>query len=306
MTAPAAVRNAFQDFYFSTMLPQLDVIFDSSLERHPDRRPELLNMDSVEGSITQFTEVHDLPLFTQVSEGQDFTFSSQKQGASKTLTVLKFGLGFSISQEMIEDGKFNFVADAVRKLGESGRESQEVSAMNMFNNGFGSETTADTLSIFNTAHTLPGGTTFSNRAATDVDLSQSSLQQGLIDFKKNFVGDTGIIKFMQPMVLLVPTELEFTAEELTKSLQKPGSADNDINVIQRRGLRVVSSPHLTDTDAWFLISSPDKQGIRVAVRKPLQTQSDSVFINDSVRYKSSYREIIGADHPYGLYGTSGG
>lgn len=305
MSSPSVSRSQFSDFFFDTMLPAMDVIFDSSLERHPDRRPSLFKMDSTDSSISQFTEIHDLPQFAQVSEGEDFTMSGQNQGASKTLTVLKYGLGFSITREMIEDGKFGFVGDGVRKLGESARETQEVSGMNMLNNGFGTETTADGLSIFNASHTLPTGLTFSNTPATASDLSQASLQQGLIDFKKNFIGDTGIKKFMTPVHLVVPTESEFLAEELTKSIQKPGSADNDINALKNRNLTIVSSPHITDTDSWYLMASPDKQGIRVVTRKGISTESEPVFINQSVQYISSYREVLGADHPYGLYGAAG-
>lgn len=306
--SPSAFRANYDDLFTSSALPVLELLFDNEFSRHPSLRSSLFNVRSTDRDIWQSSELHDLPFFNQMSEGEDYDFVSQKQGSNKTFVVQKFGLGVSFSEELIRDGKFDQVAMSIRKLANSGAETQEVDAMNLFNNGFASETSWDGRPIFDLAHTLPSGGTFRNELAVAADLSPSSLETALIDFEKQFVGDGGEIKNIRPRVLLVPTELKRTALEITGSALKADTADNNMNPFLQDGLRVVSSPHLTDSDAWFLLAMPEDTGLQIIQRQAMQTKAagpDVGFFNDSIFYKASYREEIGATHPYGVYGSPG-
>lgn len=306
--APVFRRDQYSDLYGANMLPVLEELFRSELEQHPSRRQELFKIVKTERDIWQSSEIHDLDLFSQVSEGQEYSFVRGKQGASKTLVPVKFGLGFSISEEAVDDGKFDMIADHVKKLAKSARESQEISAMNVFNNGFSSVTTADGLSLFNAAHTLPSGGTFRNVLATAADLSVSSLETMLTQFETQFVGDSGIIYRIMPKALLVHPANKRLAKELIGSDLKPDTAENNMNSFKEEGLRVISSPHLTDEDAWFMLAAPMETGLRIIQRKDIETMAagkDAGFLNDSILYKSRYREVVGATHGYGVFGTAG-
>lgn len=306
--SPVAVRNQYGDLYGSSMLPVLEELFVSEMARHPSRREQLFKVVPWDRDIWQSSELHDLPLFDQVSEGAEYSFRRSKQGANKTLVVNKFGLGFSVSEEMVDDGKFDLIGDMARKLAKSGMESQEIQAMNIFNNGFSTETTADGVALFSTAHTLPSGGTYRNKLSTDADLSESALQQAMSDFETQFVGDSGIIYNVRPRVLLVHPDNKRYAQELVGSDGKPDTADNNMNSLKGDGLIVVSSPHLTDPDAWFLQAAPAETGLRIIQRKPLETKAagpDVGFVTDSILYKARYREKIGAIHGFGVFGSSG-
>ena len=57
--------------------------------------------------------------------------------------------------------------------------------------------------------------------------------------------------------MIIPKELQFTAERLMKSPKRTATADNDINAIASMGMvpegyRV--NNFLTDTDAFFLLT----------------------------------------------------
>jgi phage major head subunit gpT-like protein len=302
------LRNNYSDLFGSGMLPVLEEMFWSEIDMHPGVRDRVFKTVSTDRDIWQYSEMHDMPLFQQVEESQDYTFRRPLAGVNKTLTISKYGLGFNISEEAVDDGKFDFISDAVKKLARSAKESQEISGMNIFNNGFASGTSADGQYIFDTDHSLPSGLTFRNRPSTHVDLSASSLESALIDFETQQIGDSGIIYNIKPKVLLVPSALKRYAMELIGSDLKADTADNNMNSLKSDGLTVISSPHLTDTDAWFLLASPEQTGFRIVNRKPLSTKAsgqDIGFINDSIYYKSSYREALGVTHAYGIYGTAG-
>ena len=307
MSAPSTVRGNYSDLFGAGMLPVLEEIFKSELALWPSVRSQLFKTVSSDRDIWQATEVHDMPLFSQVAEGEAYSYSKTRQGASKTLTILKYGLGLSISEEAINDGKFDLVADAVRKMAESAQESQEVSGMNIFNNGFVTtgETASDGLALFSTAHTLPSGGTFRNRLSSATDLSQSALSTALEDFSTQFVGDSGIIKRIQPRILLVaPANFRY-AKELIGSDLKPDTANNNMNAFKEDGIRVVQSPHLTDTDSWYLLADPAQTGLRIVNRQGIRTKSKEVFDTDSIKYKCSYREKVSCTHGYGVFGALG-
>lgn len=308
MSSPVFLRANYSDLFGSSMLPALEELFRYELEQHASKREMLFKVVPTERDIWQTTDLHDMPLFAEVPEGTDYTFSRPRQGANKTLTVVKYGLGFSISEEAVDDGKFDFIADAVRKMAKSAKESQEISAMNILNNGFSTATVNDGLSLFNTAHTLPSGLTFRNRPSSEVDLSVSSLESALVDFETQFIGDSGIIYAPKPKFLVVHPTLKRYAMELIGSDLKADVMDNNMNSLKQDGLMVLSSPHISDVDSWFLIADPMDNGLRIVSRKPIETKAaggDAGFVNDSILYKSRYREIVAAIRPHGVWGTTG-
>jgi phage major head subunit gpT-like protein len=308
MSTPLILRGNYSDLFSSSALPALEEMFRHELTLHPMIREQLCRVVSTDKDIYQSSEMGDLQNFVEVAEGTDYSFVAPRQGANKTFVIKKFGLGFTISEEAIEDGKFDFIASAVKMLAESALETQEISAMNLLNNGFSSVTTRDGLSLFNTAHTLPSGLTYRNRPSTHVDLSQSSLDAALVDFETQFIRDSGKIINMQPTMLVVPPSLKRYAMELVGSDLKPDTSDNNMNSIKPDGLRVVSSPRLTDSDAWFLMAPPEKNGLRIIKRKGIETKAagpDAGFVNDSIMYKARYREEVGALDAHGAWGTAG-
>ncbi len=308
MYGPAFLKQNFPDLYGSAQLPVLEWLFRHELPMHSGIRGQLANTKSHDRDIWQMSSTHDLDMIPQVEEGEDYSFVTTKAGANKTLTVNKYGLGVSISEEAISDGKFDELADLIKKLARSAQESREVAFVNLFNNAFSSETTPDGLSVLNSAHTFPSGRTMSNVLSVASDLSESSLQQARYSFSTVFVGDTGIIYSLTPKVLLVHPANEAYAEELVGSSLKPDSQDNNINSLLRHGIRVMSSPHLTDEDAWFLMADKSEVGCVVIEREGIKTIAGGPsvgFMNDSIMYKTRYRETMGWTHAYGIIGSAG-
>lgn len=310
MAVPSFLRTSDSDIFGSSMLPVLEELFYTEFTQRPQQREMLFRVVNTDRDIWQYSELHDMPTFSSVAEGSDYSFSSPKKGNNKTITPVKYGLGYSISEEAVDDGKFDLIADAMRKMGESARESQEQAAMNILNNGFSSQTTPDGQALFASSHTTPSGNiTFRNTLATNADLSYTALQTAIQDFGKQFRGDSGIYKQIRPKFLVVPDEMRLYAQELVGSDGKADSADNNMNSLKGEGLQVVSSPRLTSAIGWFILSDPRDHGLRLIKRKALETKAaapDSVgFLNDAILYKARYREQLDCVHAYGAFGVQG-
>jgi hypothetical protein len=107
--------------------------------------------------------------------------------------------------------------------------------------------------------------------------------------------------------LIVPKELQFTAERLMKTPLRVGTADNDINAIKNMGMipegyRV--NHFLTDTDAYFIMTDAPN-GLKHFVRSPIKTAIEGDFDTGNVRFKARERYVFGFSDPRGIFGSPG-
>lgn len=124
----------------------------------------------------------------------------------------------------------------------------------------------DGLPWFDTAHVPkhgPSGTTYSNHF-TGTSLTYDNLQTVLNTHEHTNAYDERGQEILNPAdTLLVPHGLRFTAENILSSMQKPGSANNDANVVRDR-LQIVPWRYLSDaasSAAWWV--GRRGKGIRV-------------------------------------------
>ena len=200
------------------------------------------------------TGVGDIP---EKPEGQPFTTDIIQKGYDREVLHTEFGNMFEVTMTALEDDKTDILASHAKWFMFAARVVQEKRAHLLFNNGFTTETSPDGQAIFATAHPLKGGGTARNRPATDADLSWNALHQAIIDWNTDQKFEAG--QFIMPtedLTLFVPPHLLLTADRIINSKQLPGVADNDRNSLNALfNIKVVSSPYLTDTDAWFLLSN---------------------------------------------------
>jgi len=112
---------------------------------------------------------------------------------------------------------------------------------------------------------------------------------------------------VQARKLVIPKELQFTAERLMKSTLRTATADNDINAIRSMGMvpeGYAVNHFLTDTDAWFLMTDAPN-GLKMFNRAGIKTAFEGDFDTGNVRYKARERYSFGWSDPRGIYGSSG-
>jgi hypothetical protein len=190
-------------------------------------------------------------------------------------------------------------------------QTKQTIAANILNNGFDSAYTGgDGVQLLANNHPLANGSTFSNILATAADLNETSLEQSLIDIA-GFVDERGLKIALQGRKLIIPKELQFTAERVLKSPlstnQTNNFAKNDINAMLNMGMipegyRV--NHFLTDTDAFFIITDAPN-GLKEFVRSPIKTAIEGDFDTGNVRFKARERYSFGWSDPRGIFGTPG-
>jgi hypothetical protein len=218
-----------------------------------------------------------------------------------------FGLAFALTKVLVEDGDHIRIGQVYAKhLAQSLVETKELLCANILNRAFNSSYIGgDGVSLINTAHPIASGS-FSNQLNTAAALSQTSLEQMLIQMRLA-VDNNGKKIRLQPLKLVVAPGNVFQAEVLLKSVLRTGTANNDINPIKSIGLlpegaTVIS--RLTSSTNWW-VQSDAPEGLKLLMRRALEKTMEGDFETDSMRYKATERYIPGFTDPRCLYGTPG-
>ena len=245
-------------------------------------------------------------------EGEPITYDEMVQGPTKRWTHRTFGLGCRITEELIEDSLYpdlpTEMESFTRELGVAARETLNTLVFDIFNSGTGtsSHTGGDGLAIFSGAHTLLRGGTWSNLISPAADLSATTLQTALDNFE-NQRDDTGKWARNRAQWILVNPSNAWKAKELLNSGYDPESANNSINTLKERNLKLISTPYYTDTDAFTLISPPahSNAGLIAFLRRKVSFAKDGDFDTGDALFKTTFRFSVDINRASNLYHSAG-
>lgn len=279
-------------------------------EGYGEHALELTELFAQENSSKAFEEdmsISGFGLAAQIGEGNSVSYDDMQQGFLTRYTHVKYGLGFIITEEMVEDDQYMAVAQKRAKaLGFSVRQTQETVAANVYNRAFNSTYKGgDGKELLATDHPNVSGGTYANELSTAADLSEAALEQAAIDIMK-LTNDRGLKIPIQITGLIIPIDLVFEAERILKSPLQVNSAENNVNVLKMAGTisKIMKNHYLTDADAWFLRTNcPD--GMKRFTRRAVKFTEDNDFDTENLKYKAVYRESYGWSDPRGLFGSSG-
>jgi hypothetical protein len=185
-------------------------------------------------------------------------------------------------------------------------ETKETLCANVLNRAFnGSYPGGDGVSLVSTSHPIIGGTA-SNQLTTPAALSQTSLEQMLIQVRQA-IDSRGKKIRLNPLSLVVSPSNVFQAEVLLKSVLRAGAANNDINPVKSIGLLSKGQANLarlTSTTAWW-VQNQVEDGLKLVMRRKLDRTSEPSFNTDSMRYKASERYWASWTDWRTVYGTAG-
>ena len=286
--------------------PGLNALFGLEYKQYENQSADIYTTES---SDRAFEEEVMLSGFAQAQvkpEGSGVTYDNAQETFTARYTNETIALAFAITEEAIEDNLYDRLASRYTKaLARSMAQTKQVKGAAPLNNGFGTFTSGDGVSLFNTAHTTIAGS-FSNTLATAADLNETSLEQSLIDIAA-MTDERGLKIAAKGMKMIIPSALQFTAERLMASAGRVGTADNDINAIKSMGMipqGYVVNNFLTDTDAFY-ITTDVPNGMKHFERTPLSTKMEGDFDTGNVRYKARERYVFGVSDPRGIFSSPG-
>ena len=286
--------------------PGLNALFGLEYKRYENQHAEIYTTETSDRAFEEEVMLAGFASAPTKQEGAGVVFDQANETFTARYNHETIALAFAITEEAIEDNLYDrLAARYTRALARSMANTKQVKAANVLNNAQNTAFTGgDGKTLINSAHPLATGGTFSNVLSTAADLNETSLEQSLIDIQA-FVDERGLKIAAQGVKMIIPKELQFTAERLMKSPQRTATADNDINALASMGMipqgyRV--NNFLTDTDAFFLLTDVPN-GLKMFVRSPIKTAMEGDFDTGNVRFKARERYSFGFSDPRCIFGN---
>jgi len=286
--------------------PGLNALFGLEYKRYENQHAEIYTTESSDRAFEEEVMLSGFAQAQTKSEGAGVVFDNAQETYTARYTHETVALAFSITEEAVEDNLYDRLGSRYTKaLARSMANTKQVKAVNPLVNGFGTFTSGDGSALFATNHPTIGGTV-ANTLATAADLNETSLEQSLIDIAA-MTDERGLKIAARGVKMIIPSELQFTAERLMKSQGRVGTADNDINAIVSMGMvpqgyRV--NNFLTDPDAFYIITDVPN-GMKYFDRAAIKTAMEGDFDTGNVRYKARERYSFGVSDYRGIFASPG-
>lgn len=286
----------------------LNAHFGMAYREHPEEWTRVFEVDTSNKAFEEDILEYGLGAAQVKAEGQAIARDAGGQGWKARYVHETIALMFEITDEAIEDNLYQRQGPKFsRSLARAMKHTKEIKGADILNNAFSSSHTfGDGQPLLSAAHPLQSGGTWSNILSTPADLSEQALEDLLIMIRRA-VDDRRIPISLMAKSLIIPPELEYEAMRILRTVQRPGTADNDINAIRAKGI-FSSDPEvitrLTDPDAWY-VKTDAPEGLKHMVRKSIQRGMTTDFHTGNLMYKARERYSFGCTDPRALYGSQG-
>lgn len=292
------------------LLPGLNALFGLEYDNYGEEHKELYEIESSERSFEEETKLSGFSAAPVKSEGSAIAYDSAQEAWTTRYSHETIALGFSITEEAIEDNLYDSLSARYTKaLARGMAYTKQVKGASVLNNGFTNSSQyygGDGVPLFSTSHPTVGGGVNSNTPSTQSDLNETSLEAAVIQIAA-WTDERQLLIAAKPRKLVVPPSLMFVATRLLDTKLRVGTNNNDISAINNNGTipeGYTVNHFLTDVNAWFLITDVPN-GLKHFVRTPLQNSMDGDFDTGNVRYKARERYSFGYSDPLGMYGSPG-
>lgn len=292
----------------SVVEPILNEVFDGVYDQRADEFKAVFDVrKGIARTYHEEPVLYGFGAAPELPDGMPVTYQSGGILFNKRYVYKVYGLAFALTKVLVEDGDHIRMGTTYAKhLAQSLIETKETIAANILNRAFnGSYAGGDGVALNVNNHPIVNGT-FSNVLSTPAALSQTSLEQMLIQIR-NAVDNNGKRIRLTPRKIVTGPSQIFQAEVLLKSVLRAGTADNDINPVKSMGLLAEGQANLsriTSTTAWW-IQTDAPEGLKCLMRRNMEKSMEGDFETDSMRYKATERYDMGWTDPRTVYGTPG-
>jgi hypothetical protein len=292
----------------SIVEPILNECFDGVYDQRADEWSRVFREeDGIPRNYHEEPVLYGFGAAPQLPDGTPVTYQQGGVLFLQRYVYKVYGLAFALTKVLVEDGDHIRIGQVyARHLAQSLVETKELLSANVLNTAFNSSYVGgDGVSLINSAHPIVNGT-FSNQLSTAAVLSQTSLEQMLIQVRQAVDNNQKKIRLVPRQLVVAPGNI-FQAEVLLKSVLRTGNANNDINPVKSIGLldegaAVLS--RLTSSTAWW-VQTDAPEGMKLLMRRRLEKTMEGDFETDSMRYKATERYTVGWTDPRAMYGTPG-
>jgi hypothetical protein len=269
----------------------------------PRQWPQIFDRRSSKMALERFVEMKPVGLAQLKQEGGATVFdNSPGERFVWNTEMTALGLGTAITREALDDNLYKDQFNPYTMgLAESFAQTWEIIHANIINQGttYNPSVVGDGQPLFSTQHPIDTGV-YANRPSPDLDLNESSVEY-MLQLIRSFPDQAGIVKFFRGKRLVVPKQLEFIAERLTKTELRPNTTSNDVNATLSSGAlpdgyQVMD--FLTSAFAWGITTTV--RGLVHFDRIPFEIDMQVDPITGNLLIIAYERQGVGFKNPRGI------
>lgn len=287
--------------------PGLNALFGLEYKNYENEHAEIYDVESSDRAFEEEVMLSGFGEAPVKTEGAGVAYDNAQEVYTARYTHETIALAFALTEEAIEDNLYDRLARRYTlALARSMAQTKQIKAAALLNGAFDTSIVGDGKPLCADDHPTLAGPNLRNELSTPADLSETALEQALIDIAA-FTDEKGLKINVQGLKLIIPKELQFTADRIMKSTLRVGTADNDINALRNMGMipqGYTVNHFLTDPDAFF-IKTDAPNGLKMFQRIGIKTGFEGDFETGNVRYKARERYSFGASDPRGIFGSPG-
>lgn len=329
---PSTVGNYIQSGTLPLQLRKnIDNMFNSTLETAPDEVSSIFKTkEAVSSNRYTRAEVAGFGLPSSIPEGGVVPYDVPDEGFEKSYFFHEYGLGYVVSEIMLEDEQFGRITQMPKALAKSIMVFKNFDCIDLLNNG---ELTTekyqskDSAALFGTHtlldHRFGDDTTITNTTGSATALSEAALAAGFQHFD-NMIDENGYPYSMTANKLIVSKEDRYVAHRLITQMYggsyaagdlgiwgtgtptaASNSPDSMLNLANSKNgiapaIEVMVSRYL-DKGRWFL-QSPEHEMNVMWKRAPKQESWYDKKTHNTI-YQTRMRYSVFAEDYRGIYGN---
>lgn len=282
-------------------------------ERIPTQYSRIFETRNSEMSVERSTQMRLLGLPQYKSEGSATMFDNNAgQRFTWNFVNQAVALGYAITREAIADNLYKTQFNPTNLgLRNSFAQFKEIVCANVLNNAttYNAQQGGDGVALLSTSHPYDLGV-WANTPTVQLDLNESSLLTAQQTIPQTFVDEAGLRILATAEKLVVPQALQSVAHRLIFAELRPGTANNDPNVIpvvggvtNRNGIKdYVVMNYLTSQTAWFVTTNI--KGLILMQREPFETDMWVDNVTDNLLVKAYERYSVGTNDSRCIWGST--
>jgi hypothetical protein len=304
MSSPI-MRSSFQ----SDLLPIINGWHGDDLKMQDDLVSKICEVESSSQAFEVAGVLSGMSTLQQVGEGEAFNYDTSRQMYTPRFTHDKWGSGFKITLEMMQDGRAMKEARRFTKmLTKAVAETKNIIAANLLNNAYTSgkvQDGGDGVILCSASHPALNGN-LSNTISSNADLSEAAIETLYIQIR-NAKDDRGLRINLKPRKIVVNVGQEPDLNRILTSTLRVGTADNDPNFIRNSSMFPeghVASPYITDTDAFYILTDC-MDGLKFYNRYESEIEKDNEFDTKNAAFSKLIRVSSGWINYRGVFASPG-
>lgn len=289
--------------------PGIHATWGQIYAEHPTEYTDLYEENNSDKAYEEELQVTGFGLAPIKPEGQSVSYDSEVQGALARYTHIAYALGYIVTYEELRDNLYEIVAQRRAKANAFAiNQTIENIGAFLYNNAFSTTyfTTGDGAALISASHVQATGGNYSNALTPAADLSESSLEDMMVQIM-GVTTDRGLLINLMAESLHVPRQEWFNANRILQSVLQSNTSNNNINVLKAtnalpKGIKL--NHYFTAPHAWF-IRTNCPEGMKMFWRDRPMFDQDNDFDTKNAKAATYMRLSVGCTDPRGIFGSNG-